>query len=60
MFEIIKKTNEISFQLYIQVKLLFGLFICHEILFCSSSLSLSQFGPHFLKNDSIWSSLWTL
>jgi len=38
----------------------FDLFICHEILVWFSSFSLSQFGPHFLKNDSIWSSPLTL
>jgi len=31
----------------------FGPFICQEILVWSSNFSLSQFGPHFLKNDSI-------
>jgi len=33
----------------------FGPSICQVILVWSSSSSLSQFGPHFLKNDSIWS-----
>jgi len=38
----------------------FGPSICHKILVWSSSFSLSQFGPHFLKNDSIWFSPLTL
>jgi len=38
----------------------FGPFICHKISLWSSSFSLSQFSPHFLKNDSIWSSPLTL
>jgi len=34
----------------------FGPSICQEISVWSSSFSLSQFNPYFLKNDSIWSS----
>jgi len=44
----------------IRLNYYFDPFICHEISFWSSSFSLSQFGPYFLKNDSIWSSPLTL
>jgi len=32
----------------------FGLSICQVISIWFSNFLLSQFGPHFLNNDSIW------
>jgi len=48
-------SNYLSGAMFIisKVKLSFCPFICHEISVWSSSFSLSQFGHHFLRNDSI-------
>jgi len=49
-----------EFLFYFRWNYSFGLSICHEISVWFSSFSLSQFGPYFLKNDSIWFSPLTL
>jgi len=50
----------LSLLLILRLNYSFGLSICYEISVWSSSFSLSQFGPHFLKINSILSSPLTL
>jgi len=43
------------YMVIISIKSKFKLLFYPSISVWSSSFSLSQFGPHFLKNDLIWS-----